>query len=430
MDTEAHAAKNPSEKIRIYREIVAKAQKDDEFRKTIISEKFWNSTKRLSHLLKKEPSTQTESSRLNIAIIGYKSDLVGPWDPFDTIGGLPGSEECVVYASQELAKRGHGITIYMNPPNDSIWRSPFSNPRWLSEDTWNISDNKDTYDFVLMWRRFDSDVGRKRSNLVFFWPHDSPHPIQPGHGYGDLPNFPNFDGICVLSQHHRKQLSVYPGFEKIPYVICGNGIVPEQFSNPISFINPYSIGYFSNYSRGLINLILIWPEIRREFPEATLNICYGRQTWNTMSQQMLQILIDKIEEYKSIGVIEHGKVGHLELANIMQNTSIWSYPCVTNSETYCITAVKCQAAGCIPVTTRIGALDETVHPEAPNIPLIENNQDVLKYRELLLSTLRRIHNGDPEEIRKERLKYIEFGMKHTWERCIDKWLQLYEQASH
>jgi len=415
MDATAHAEKNPNEKMHIYRELVMKAQKDPEFRKTIDNERFWNSNKILNHLLKKE----SKGSGLNIAILGYKSDLVGTWDPFDTITGLPGSEECAVYASQELAKRGHQVTLYMNPPIDSIWRSPFSNPRWLPEDTWNIQENQDTYHLVLMWRRFDVDTGRKRGKLVFFWPHDSPHL--------HYPKFPNFDGVCVLSEHHRKQLSIYSGFDQVPYVICGNGIVPEHFSNPMSFTNPYSMGYFSNYSRGLLTLIMIWPDIRKEFPEVTLSICYGRQTWNTMSQQMLQFLINKIEEYKDMGVIEHGKVGHLELANIMQNTSIFAYPCNTSSETYCITAVKCQAAGCIPVTTRIGALNETIHPDAPNIPLIENNQDILKYKELLLNTLRRIRDSDPEEIRKERLKYIDFAQKFSWSSCVDKWLWLYEQ---
>lgn len=416
MDNAVHSAKSPTEKVGIFRQLVIKAQNDVKFRETINIERFWNSNQVLSHLLKKE-----SLSGLKIAVLGYTSQLVGYWDPFDCVKGLPGSEECAVYASQELVKRGHQVTLYMNPPPDSIWRSPFSNPQWLPESAWHFANNKSTYDIVFMWRRYDPDVGRKRGKLIFFWPHDSPYSAQ------SYSQFPNYDGVFALSKHHHKQLCVFPGFDKVPYVISGNGIVPEQFSQPMSFTNPYSIGYFSNYSRGLNILIFLWPSIKKEFPEATLSICYGRETWNTMSKESFDWLIDKIESYKDLGVTEHGKVGHQELAQIMQNTSVWCYPCTTNAETYCITAIKCQAAGCIPVTTRIGALDETIHPDAPHIPLIQNDKDIQEYKELLFATLRRIES---DEIKEERLKYIEFTKNHTWEKCVDKWLELYKSIAN
>ncbi|CAH6419087.1 Glycosyltransferase [uncultured virus] len=419
LDSKAHASKKPSEKVAIYKDITLKAQTDPEFRKTINYERFMNSSRAFAHLLAKTPKTG-----LKIAILGYKVQLMGKWDPFDTIKGLPGSEECAVYASQELANRGHQVTVYLNPPDESIWKSPFANPRWMTEDMWGVSENRETYDIVLMWRRLDADTGRQRGKYVFFWPHDSPIKAPPGM------NFPRFDGVCVLSDYHRRQhADLWPGFDKIPYTICGNGVVPSQFSKPMSFINPYSIGYFSNYARGLIVLMLIWPEIRKEFPEATLSICYGRETWGTMPPQQLQLVIDRIAQYKDLGVTEHGKVGHDELASIMQNTSVLAYPCIAAGETFCITLVKAQISGMIPVVNRIAALNETTHPEAPHTTEIKDNNDIFKYRDLLLSTLRRIRDSDPEEIRKERQKYIDFASKFSWKACVDKWLALYEQIS-
>lgn len=373
-----------------------------------------------SCVLTENDFSEDDKLYLNIAIVGYKSDIVGKWDPSNTVTGLPGSEECAVYAAEELASRGHKITVYMNPADNSLWNGPFSNPRWIDVDLWDKKDNYSSYDLVLMWRRYDPDSGRKRGNYVFFWPHDSPSHIF---------NFPKYDGVCVLSDHHRRQFSLCPGFNSIPYTICGNGIIPKHFDNPMQFTNPYSIGYFSNYARGLINLILIWPEIRKLYPEATLSICYGRETWNTMPVDQFQFVIDKIDEYKDMGITEHGKVGHKELALIMQKTSIWAYPCnyLGWTETFCITAVKCQAAGCIPVTTRIGALNETVHPEAPQIPLIQNESDVEDYKQLLLTTLSRIQDTD---VKAERLKYITFAHKFSWSACINHWLTLYQRVTN
>ena len=353
-----------------------------------------------------------EQQKLKIAVLGFASNQVAPWDPSTAEKGLPGSEECVVYGTEELASRGHKVVVYMNPPQDSPWRVETSNPRWIPESAW--CSETEEYDLVLMWRRTDVDTGRKHGKNVIFWPHDSYYRIQ---------KFPLFDGVFVLSNHHRMQLSQYEGFTSIPYTISGNGILPRQFETPGVKTNPYSVGYFSNYARGLEILIAMWPTVRKLFPEATLSICYGRETWNLIPQHRLNRLVSKIEEYKSIGVTEHGKVGHSELAEIMKSTSIWSYPCTDSGETFCITAAKCQAAGCIPVTTRIGALNETVHPEASCVRLIENVPDAFEYQQLLLDTLSKA----PSMTEEDRKKYRDFSMKFVWANCVDKWLELYEK---
>jgi glycosyltransferase involved in cell wall biosynthesis len=357
---------------------------------------------------------------LNIAIVGYKNALVGVWDPDDVNKGLPGSEEAVVYGSQELINRGYKVHVYMNPPKNSKYKN------WYNVDYWNHPENKNKYDLVFMWRIYDVNMGRKRGKIVLFWPHDSPHPNFAKNGV--FPKFPNFDGVCILSKHHWNQMCVFPGFDQVPYIISGNGILLEHFENPKQITNPFSIGYFSSYARGLINLILIWPSIRKEFPTATLDICYGRNTWGVLPEVHLNFIIKKIEEYKNIGVIEHGMIGHKPLADIMQRTSIWAYPCNNcgEAETFCITAVKCQASGCIPITTRIGALTETVHPNAPSMNKFTKDSDLYEYKDLLLATMKRIRDTDPEIINKERDKYITFARNYTWTACVDKWLGLYQ----
>ena len=343
---------------------------------------------------------------LKIAICGYKSDQVGCWDPDDCLKGLPGSEEAVVYASQSLEKLGHSVTVMMNPPKNTKYKN------WVSVDV-----EPKGFDMVILWRRYDCERYKIHNKYVFGWFHDSPRP------YG---LFSQFDGVFILSEHHRAQFLQWQGFDRIPYTICGNGVVLEQFDKPIGYDNVYSIGYFSNYARGLMNLIKIWPNIRRAFPKATLGICYGRIHWGCLNEQDFNFLIGKIEQYKNLGVTEFGKIGHQELANIMQRTSIFAYPCNEQgySETWCITAVKCQLAGMIPVTTRIGALDETIHKEAPSIRRIDNLNDLDNYETLLKKTLIRAALTDTKE---ERKKYIEFARQYTWERCVKKWISLYEE---
>lgn len=412
LDKQFNSTKDVKKKEEILTNIISKARRNINFYNTVDIEKVKN-----YEIILRTKST-VKNNRLNIAILGYKSNLVGHWDPLSVNNGLPGSEECAVYASEELANRGYNVTLYMNPSPNCLFKSRYSNPRWLTDEDWYSSSNKESYDLVLMWRRFDKDEGSRRGKKVFFWPHDSP---------GRNGIFPNFDGVLPLTEHHRKQLCILYNFDKVPYAICGNGILPSQFPKLRTVDNLFSIGYFSNYSRGLELLIDIWPDIKMRFPKAILNICYGRETWNTISDCQLKLLIEKIEKYKEIGVIEHGKVGHNELANIMRNTSIWAYPCNTTAETFCITAVKCQAAGCIPVTTRIGALDETVCRDAPSLHIINNNNDKILYTKMLFDTLTRVSILNKEELLEEREKYREFAMKFTWSNCIDKWMELYNK---
>lgn len=128
---------------------------------------------------------------------------------------------------------------------------------------------------------------------------------------------------------------------------------------------PYSVGYFSSYDRGLECLLNMWPKIREQVPEATLDIYYG---WNTFDKvhsanpQMMKwkwSIIRKLSELRSLGVTEHGRVDHQTLAKAMKEIQVWAYP-TEFTEIHCITALKAQEAGCVPVVTDVAALQETV----------------------------------------------------------------------
>ena len=357
---------------------------------------------------------------LNIAIWGYASNILPTWDPDTTEIGLPGSEECAVYASQELARRGHRVTVFMNPHQSSRFRNSHQNPRWLHAGDYMKSMQE--FDFAILWRHNGYYLAKQKAKYVVYWGHDTPDGNQRGL------KFPEFDGLILLSQHHLTQmLHVFPNLKDTPVCVSGNGYLPQQFDRPLRFKNPYSIGYYSNYSRGLEVLLLVWPRIKEEFPDATLDVYYGREHWGTMSQKHLDSLVYKLNTLP--GVTEHGKVGHLQLAEAMCTTSVWAYPHigsdVNSGETFCITAVKTQAAGSIPVVTRAGALKETVKPGAPSIEVITDNNHVTDYYNLLTSVLHQIENKTIEE----RKGYIQFAQQFTWEQCINKWLDFYKLIS-
>lgn len=125
-----------------------------------------------------------------------------------------------------------------------------------------------------------------------------------------------------------------------------------------------TVGYFSSYDRGLECLLDMWPEIRKQAPKATLDIYYGWGSYdeihrgNPERMKWKWTMIRKLHALKEHGVTEHGRVSHTELAKAMKKIKVWAYP-TEFTEIHCITALKAQEAGCIPVVTKVAALAET-----------------------------------------------------------------------
>lgn len=95
--------------------------------------------------------------------------------------------------------------------------------------------------------------------------------------------------------------------------------------------------YASSPDRGLDTLEQIWPSVQEAHPDAELIVTYGG----------------------------HGKEYTEEEMNELYRTSdIWVHPC-SGGELFGITAIKAQAAGCIPVYFPTMALKETVRGGIP-----------------------------------------------------------------
>lgn len=362
------------------------------------------------------------SDSLKIAIFGYPTIKNG-WDP-DT-PSLPGSEECVVYGAKTLALMGHLVHVFIDPPKLSKYKLSFSNPRYFNHD--QITAISGSYDYIFLWRNMTVSLHNifPKSKLLF-WPHDSPH--------GRYEVSDKLSGILYLSNHQKKQYeAINNRFENVPSIIAGNGFLLEQFKPSLKYKNEFSMGYFSNYHRGLKQLLLLWPEIKKNYPKCTLNVFYGRETWGILSDEKLAEIVSLIKQYENMGVKEKGKVDHITLANEMSETSMLVYPCNCRTETFCITAVKCQAAGMLCVSSRNGALAETVSPHSScsSLEIYDNSSlesiELQEYKKVLFEKLDEIKNSANDKnlqnkIINERIMNIEFSKKHTWDEVCKRWI--------
>ena len=346
--------------------------------------------------------------RKTIGIFCYKDPRIESWDPDSVKSGITGAEEAVIYISQKLAKLGYRVIVLANPPENSSHSLPDANPRFV--DT--CIKEEINFDIAISWRQ--SWIGkelRKRATKVYLWPHDA----YLVHVTNEQIN--SFDDVLWISKWQRENwISKHPAFVMFTKIF-GNAVNPDQFESVQERKNPYSCIYGSNYAQGLEILLDNWPEIKRQFPRASLDIYYGWQHWGMLAPEKEAKARSQIILLRLLDVHEHGLVGHDELNRAYEQASIWTYPCIL-TEKFCITALRAQFAGALPVIIEGSALNETVR-YGFSTSSSEN------YLSTLIEAMQTIENISLEKRREMR----EFILKEfTWELIAEKWKELFESA--
>lgn len=284
--------------------------------------------------------------------------LCGPgfeeWSPKSLETGLGGSEEAVVYLSRELAKLGWKVTVFANPGKEA------GNHDGVEYRPWYELNPMDAFNGLILWRGIGFADIHPQSKFTMLWLHD-------------VPNNPDFttdrvnyvDKIAVLSDYHKSLLRLHEDGKFIPMpeekvFLTANGI--PEIKVPKVKRNPHRMIYASSPDRGLVYLLKNWDAIRKEVPDAELHIFYGFEVFDAIhrdnparmkwKQQMVALM-------KQPGITYHGRIGHKQLEEEYAKSAVWAYP-TDFTEISCISAMKAQALGAIPVTTNLAALEETV----------------------------------------------------------------------
>ena len=126
--------------------------------------------------------------------------------------------------------------------------------------------------------------------------------------------------------------------------------------------------YSSYPNRGLLQLLRMWPRIKKELPDATLDVFSdidGKWVNEVAAAEMdaIRILLRRGLD----GVTVRGWVSKQELADAWATADIWFYP-ATFKETFCLTALEAAASGTLAVTSFLAALEETVGDRGILIP--------------------------------------------------------------
>lgn len=347
------------------------------------------------------------------------------WSPKSIHKGLGGSEEAVIYLTRELKKLGWQVTVYADPGSE---RGLHDGVNYLHHYEFNA---RDEFNILIGWRNPMLFTHHKlRARQKYLWLHDIPDPL---HYYKLVedeikvePGIQELNKIFVLSQWHRERLPRLPD-EK--FYITANGINLKQFPKPEKVIgyprDPHRMIYTSSYDRGLEHLLRMWPQIRQEVPDANLHVFYG---WN-LFDKFYSDNPERMQWKKTInellaqpGISHHGRVGQEKIIEETLKSAIWAYP-THFGEISCISAMKAQAAGAVPVVINYAALKETVKFGVKVEGDIYQPEVKEKYLQALVSLLK--DGKRQKEIRKEMVPAAQ--KMFSWTKVAQDWHNLFKK---
>ena len=202
-----------------------------------------------------------------------------------------------------------------------------------------------------------------------------------------------------------------------------NGIDLSRFAEPVQKVN-WRCVYASSPDRGLLRLLSLWPAILKTEPEAELHIAYGwENTDKAIAGGRADLAAFKEDVMRRLErterVVWRGRLPQNELAKLYSESWLWLYP-TDFLEVSCISAMEAMAGGAVPVTTRCGALPETLGTAGFLVPAPTTSRG---YQETWLNVTRGLLLDQTM-----RLEYAQKGRERarafTWEAAFARWLQV------
>lgn len=349
----------------------------------------------------------------SIAFVCLQPPGMPSWGPWSIKDGTGGSEEAVINMSREFAKRGWHVEVYCatgKPCKDGPLKDEHG-VLWYRAETW-AGQFDNPVDVAVSWR---SPMLFKASGVnagaSYLWLHDICNPAAWASG---LEHF--YDGYLLLSKFHRSLYGFIPE-ERVIYT--ANGIDPDLFVPLDDLKNePHRMVWGSDPSRGLQFLLPWWEQIKKEVPEAQLDIFYG---WSPLFMAGVQSdpwhrsVYQTVEKHRQKdGVNWWGKVGQQDLNKAYARASVWPY-LTAFPEIHCITALKVQAHGVTPIVVDDFALSETVQFGEK---LVGKADDLVFQKHFIERVIHNLKNPMPRE---QRLEMARWARSKTWGALAEQW---------
>jgi glycosyltransferase involved in cell wall biosynthesis len=314
---------------------------------------------------------------------------------------IGGSEEAVILASRELSKRGYKVTVYGDPGEEGN----YDGVTYLNHFKFNVNDN---FNILMVWRNISLFNFKFKARKTYLWLHDVPVALD-----YKKERLDNITKIMVLSKAQRELL---PLVAEDKFFYTSNGYKEENPKIKSKNISSRCI-WTSSYDRGLQHLLEVWENVKKEVPNAELRVFYGWQLFDKFYSNNPERMAwkKKMEDkMKELGVYHGGRLTQADIEKEYKQAGLWTYP-TDFYEINCISAIKSQAYGAVPVTMNYAALKETVQHGVKVDGDIWDSETKQTYKNALIKAMKESFN------REDMMKWAK--EKYSWKTITSLWIK-------
>jgi tetratricopeptide (TPR) repeat protein len=330
--------------------------------------------------------------------------------------GLGGTESAIVYLAEALSRRGHRVVVFADCEEPGVYHG-VEYARWKTMPSRAVSDRPDVLVAVRDWQT----IGRTRfAPLQIFWTGDAfDQPFV--RTLANTEERGQIDFFMLQSDWHEETFRTHHRVPAWQILRTRLGSAASAADAPVpadaAATRPRRLAYASTPFRGLDVLLDVFPRIRAACPDAELVVFSSMKVYGMNAADDEATYGALYAKASQPGVRLVGTVPQFELAQRLTEARVLAYP-NHYAETFCIAAIEAEAAGCAVVTTRLGALPETVGDGGVCIP--GQPQDAAYQEAFVAACVRLLTNDDAWQAMSTRALDRAWD-KYTWPAIAGEW---------
>lgn len=336
---------------------------------------------------------------------------------------LGGTESALCYLCAELAQLGHTVTVL----NRTSAPGEYDGVRYVNRETAGalaLANDHDAAIVIGVAGGLALRAAGVRVPLIFWTGHLASVDRVQALAHPD--ELAVWTAFAFVSEWQRSGFVHRFGIDPAKTTVLRNAIAPAFANEPVqpawfeTGAEP-TLVYTSTPFRGLVILLHAFEAIRSAVRVARLRIYSGMATYQSAQDAAFTKIYARARSIAGADYV--GPIGQPALASEISAAAALTYPSIY-PETSCIAAMEAMSAGAAVLTTRLGALPETVGEFGTLVdPGNDARQLVARYADTVVETLRTMQS-DPKTAAQRRMAQIRYVRENcVWPIRAREWTQ-------